>query len=130
MNAQHTSKGGNAMHRIVSANKTITAAIAVVTLLLVGAAAFVAVTAAGASGGGGSDDGSRDGGGGSGQPVTVVEKTVIVKEEARDAGQGSEGGDTRVLPRVPLRTTKVPTRVTTRATIGTMTVVKTEATKV
>ena len=63
-------------------------------LAVVGLAMVTLLGAAGCGAASGQDDGS--GGGGSKEPVTVVEKTVIVKEEARDAGQGSGGVGTQV----------------------------------
>jgi hypothetical protein len=66
-----------------------------IKLAVVGLAMVTLLGAAGCGAASGQDDGSGgadDGsGGGSREPVTVVEKTVIVKEEARDAGQGSGG---------------------------------------
>ena len=75
------------MHRPISDNKLFIAAIAVVTLL--GAAAFGA-TLAGASGGGDDSSGGTDGE--SREPVTVVERTVIVKEDGQGASQDTTRG--------------------------------------
>jgi hypothetical protein len=65
-------------------------------LAVVGLAMVTLLGAAGCGAASGQDDGSGGGDDGSGggvsrEPVTVVEKTVIVKEEVRDAGQGSGG---------------------------------------
>ena len=67
-----------------------------IKLAVVGLAMVTLLGAAGCGAASGQDDGSGgaddgSGGGESREPVTVVEKTVIVKEEARDAGQGSGG---------------------------------------
>jgi hypothetical protein len=78
------------MHQHISNNKWVIAAIAVVVLL--GALAFGAALA-GASGSGPSGSGGDE----SREPVTVIERTVIEKEDdqgvSQGAGQGAAQGD-------------------------------------